>query len=212
MFINSTHISNVCNSFHYLNPRTKSAVILNADSLKVLRSTSKYISHCRKLERSLYKEMKNCILHCSIVSNGCLNMHITVNSFCHLNHWICFINNFDFVFIPIMFNYDCHILVMYVIVYGPLPTIVVAFVPINIVYCLLSCLLLFNQLLFPNLKLFPKVVNDFNKMHKEKPEPICILHGFRMHIFLVLLDTYVISTFGASTFFSNTVSEICKQC
>ena len=35
-----------------------------------------------------------------------------------------------------MFNYDCHILVMYVIVYGPLPTIVVAFVPINIVYCL----------------------------------------------------------------------------
>ena len=35
--------------------------------------------------------MKNCILHCSIVSNGCLNMHITVSSFCHLNHWICFI-------------------------------------------------------------------------------------------------------------------------
>ena len=51
MFINSTHISNVCNSFHYLNPGTKSAVILNADSLKLLRSTSKYISTLQKIRK-----------------------------------------------------------------------------------------------------------------------------------------------------------------
>ena len=35
IFINSTHISNVCNSFHYLNPGTKSAVILKSFKINI---------------------------------------------------------------------------------------------------------------------------------------------------------------------------------
>ena len=41
MFLYYIHIANVCNSFHYLNPWTKSVVILIADSVKVLRLESK---------------------------------------------------------------------------------------------------------------------------------------------------------------------------